>query len=45
MHDGVSVSFTDAILRHRGEASLERRRFLGLTDREKQELLSFLSSL
>lgn len=45
MHDGRSLTFTDAILRHRGEASLERKRFLGLTEHEKAQLLAFLRSL
>ncbi len=45
MHDGVSPTLRDAILRHRGEASLERRRFLALSDREKQRLIAFLRSL
>ena len=34
-----------AILRHRGEASVERRKFLELREREKQQLLAFLRSL
>ena len=45
MHDGRSLTFTNAILRHRGEASVERRRFLGLTAHEKEQLLAFLRSL
>jgi CxxC motif-containing protein (DUF1111 family) len=45
MHDGKSLTFTDAILRHRGEASLERKKFLALTDRQKRQLLTFLRSL
>ncbi len=45
MHDGRSLTFTNAILRHRGEASVERRRFLGLTSHEKEQLLAFLRSL
>jgi CxxC motif-containing protein (DUF1111 family) len=45
MHDGRSLTTTDAIRRHRGEASLERRRFLGLSEREKKALLAFLESL
>ena len=45
MHDGVSETMTDAILRHRGEASLERSRFLRSTDRQKRQLIAFLSSL
>jgi CxxC motif-containing protein (DUF1111 family) len=45
MHDGASLSFTDAILRHGGEASLEQTKFRALSGREKQQLLAFLASL
>ena len=45
MHDGKSLTYTDAILRHRGEASLERKKFLALTDRQKRQLFTFLRSL
>jgi CxxC motif-containing protein (DUF1111 family) len=45
MHDGKSLTFTNAILRHRGEASLERKRFLGLTAGQREQLLAFLRSL
>jgi CxxC motif-containing protein (DUF1111 family) len=45
MHDGKSLTFTEAILRHRGEASLERKKFLALTDRQKRQLITFLRSL
>jgi CxxC motif-containing protein (DUF1111 family) len=45
MHDGKSLTLTDAILRHRGEASLERKKFLALTDRQKRQLFTFLRSL
>ncbi len=45
MHDGKSLTFTDAILRHRGEASAERKKFLALTDRQKRQLITFLRSL
>ena len=45
MHDGRSLTFTAAILRHRGEAALERGRFLALKERERQQLLAFLRSL
>jgi CxxC motif-containing protein (DUF1111 family) len=45
MHDGRSLTFTAAILRHQGEAALERRKFLRLRPAEKQQLLVFLRSL
>jgi len=45
MHDGRSLTFTGAILRHRGGASLERKKFLALREREKRQLLAFLASL
>ena len=45
MHDGRSLTFSDAILRHRGEATVERGKFLRLKEGEKQQLLAFLRSL
>jgi CxxC motif-containing protein (DUF1111 family) len=45
MHDGMSLTAVDAIRRHRGEASVARKRFLGLSERERNALLAFLESL
>jgi CxxC motif-containing protein (DUF1111 family) len=45
MHDGLSVSRTDAILRHRGEAGFVTRSFARLSEREKQHLIAFLNAL
>ena len=45
MHDGRSLTFTAAILRHQGEAAVERRKFQALPAREKQQVLVFLKSL
>jgi CxxC motif-containing protein (DUF1111 family) len=45
MHDGASVTFTDAIRRHRGEASQVTDAFEKLTPAEKKALLTFLESL
>lgn len=45
MHDGASVTFTDAIVRHRGEATHVTERFEKLKSAEKQALLTFLRSL
>jgi len=45
MHDGASVTFTDAILRHEGEAAEVTKRFEKLQPNEKQALLTFLRSL
>ena len=45
MHDGASVSFTDAIRRHQGEASHVTEAFEKLKPAEKQALLTFLQSL
>ena len=45
MHDGRSLTFSAAILRHQGEAALERKRFLQLKQAEKRQLLAFLASL
>ena len=45
MHDGLSFTLTDAILRHRGEANREKNRFGLLNERDTEALLKFLSSL
>jgi CxxC motif-containing protein (DUF1111 family) len=45
MHDGASLTFTDAILRHRGEASHVTENFKKLTPAQKAALLEFLRSL
>jgi len=45
MHDGQSVTLGDAIRRHGGEAEDSRRGFDCLSEREKEQLLSFLRSL
>jgi len=45
MHDGLSLTLRDAILRHRGEASDARRRFERLSEEEREALLAFLRSL
>lgn len=45
MHDGLSSSVENAILRHDGEASRALRSFRRLSPREKEELMTFLSSL
>ncbi|MEW6732868.1 MAG: di-heme oxidoredictase family protein [Acidobacteriota bacterium] len=45
MHDGLSLTLTDAILRHGGEARVVIRRFRRLSDTQKQQLLTFLRSL
>jgi CxxC motif-containing protein (DUF1111 family) len=45
MHDLLSATRQDAILRHRGEASFVTNNFLALTARERKELLTFLDSL
>ena len=45
MHDLLSLTPENAIERHRGEAEHVTQRFRELTDGEKQELLTFLSSL
>jgi CxxC motif-containing protein (DUF1111 family) len=45
MHDGASVTFTDAIARHRGEASHVTEEFEKLTPAEKKAVLTFLQSL
>ncbi len=45
MHDAMSVTFADAIARHRGEAARERKKYLCLSEKEKQQLFAFLRSL
>jgi CxxC motif-containing protein (DUF1111 family) len=45
MHDGASTTFTDAIGRHRGEASHVTEEFEKLAPAEKKALLAFLHSL
>jgi CxxC motif-containing protein (DUF1111 family) len=45
MHDGASVTFSDAIQRHRGEASTVTRNFQGLSTPDREALLEFLRSL
>ena len=45
MHDGASVTFADAIRRHRGEASTASRNFRELSHADREALLEFLRSL
>lgn len=45
MHDLLSATREDAILRHGGEAASVTNNFRGLTGRQKKQLLTFLDSL
>jgi CxxC motif-containing protein (DUF1111 family) len=45
MHDGLSTTRENAILRHSGEANSVTRSYRQLSAREKNQLLIFLSSL
>jgi CxxC motif-containing protein (DUF1111 family) len=45
MHDGLSVTTTDAILRHAGESKVVTKKFRKLSDNQKQQLITFLKSL
>jgi len=45
MHDGASVTFRDAILRHRGEASDVTKRFEELAQKDQEAITEFLKSL
>jgi len=45
MHDGESLTFTDAINRHAGEAAGVTAAFNALTPAQKAELVTFLTSL
>jgi CxxC motif-containing protein (DUF1111 family) len=45
MHDGLSFTKQDAILRHAGQASSVTSRYSALSDAERSQLLAFLESL
>jgi CxxC motif-containing protein (DUF1111 family) len=45
MHDGESLSFSNAIDRHRGESTSVISRYTALTTAEKNNLIAFLKSL
>jgi CxxC motif-containing protein (DUF1111 family) len=45
MHDGLSNTRNDAILRHRGEASFVTDRYSRLRQQQKDQLITFLNSL
>lgn len=45
MHDGQSLTFNEAILRHSGEALQVRLRYQALTALQKRQLITFLESL
>ena len=45
MHDGKSLTFEDAILRHGGQAEVVKLLFLALNNAQKNRLLAFLGSL
>ena len=45
MHDGASLTFLDAIRRHRGEAGQVTDRFLLLSHMDKEAFYEFLRSL
>jgi CxxC motif-containing protein (DUF1111 family) len=45
MHDGVSLTFMDAILRHAGEAEVVRQNFESLSVEEQTDIITFLESL
>jgi Di-haem oxidoreductase, putative peroxidase len=45
MHDGESLTFMDAILRHAGEAEIVRQNFEALSPQEQQFVITFLESL
>jgi CxxC motif-containing protein (DUF1111 family) len=45
MHDGASLTFLEAILRHKGEASDVTRRFEQLSQADQQAIVEFLKSL
>ena len=45
MHDGASLTFRDAILRHRGEASSVTEHFEKLSEADQGAIIEFLKSL
>lgn len=45
MHDGESLTFHNAILRHGGEADFVTNRFRDLSNKEKMQIVKFLESL
>jgi CxxC motif-containing protein (DUF1111 family) len=45
MHDGASLTFRDAILRHQGEATHVRQQFEKLKADEQEAIIEFLKSL
>ncbi|WP_305952682.1 di-heme oxidoredictase family protein [Emticicia oligotrophica] len=45
MHDGRAKSIDEAILLHGGEALKSRQKYVALSSKEKQELVTFLESL
>lgn len=45
MHDGLSVTFSDAIARHKGEAQKSANGFFSLQAEEREALYTFLRSL
>jgi CxxC motif-containing protein (DUF1111 family) len=45
MHDGESLTFNEAILRHSGEALQVRLRYQALSPDDKRRLIMFLESL
>ncbi len=45
MHDGASLTFRDAILRHRGEAGEVKERFERLSPADQEAIVEFLKSL
>ncbi|HJP93106.1 MAG TPA: di-heme oxidoredictase family protein [Pyrinomonadaceae bacterium] len=45
MHDGESLTFNEAILRHSGEALQVRLRYQALTATQKRQLITFIESL
>jgi CxxC motif-containing protein (DUF1111 family) len=45
MHDGLTVTVSDAIQRHAGQATADRNAFNALTSQQKADLIAFLLSL
>jgi CxxC motif-containing protein (DUF1111 family) len=45
MHDGATLTFNEAILRHAGEATFVTNNYIGLNNTQKNQIITFLKSL
>ncbi len=45
MHDGATLTFNESILRHAGEATFVTNNYIGLSNTQKNQIITFLKSL